>query len=214
MAARKLQQEVDKTFKRVAEGIAHFESVYEKLQQCTNASQKDKLEDMLKREIKKLQRHRDQIKTWAANSEIKDKKPLLDQRKLIETVRIRCCCISFSTHAFRGASFTSCFRFRALLWVQAFSYYLVLRDSEVFSPCRLRHTVPPIPTYYFFLYQHADYSAFILGLCHIANGKVQSRGKGNENESVFKRRVIGIDATGSKVATETRYAQFPIGSYR
>ncbi|KAI5820783.1 Not1 N-terminal domain, CCR4-Not complex component-domain-containing protein [Pyronema omphalodes] len=85
MAARKLQQEVDKTFKRVAEGIAHFESVYEKLQQCTNASQKDKLEDMLKREIKKLQRHRDQIKTWAANSEIKDKKPLLDQRKLIET---------------------------------------------------------------------------------------------------------------------------------
>jgi hypothetical protein len=49
--------------------------------------QKEKLEDQLKKEIKKLQRSRDQIKTWAAMSEIKDKKPLLDHRKLIETVR-------------------------------------------------------------------------------------------------------------------------------
>ena len=90
MSARKLQQEVERTFKRVAEGIQQFESIYDKLQQCTNQSQKEKLEDSLKREIKKLQRHRDHIKTWAANSEIKDKKPLLDQRKLIETVRTRC----------------------------------------------------------------------------------------------------------------------------
>ncbi|TGZ76728.1 hypothetical protein EX30DRAFT_375264 [Ascodesmis nigricans] len=85
MSARKLQQEVDRTFKRVQEGVAQFESVYEKLQQCQNTSQKDKLEDSLKREIKKLQRHRDHIKTWAASSEIKDKKPLLEYRKLIET---------------------------------------------------------------------------------------------------------------------------------
>jgi len=90
MSARKLQQEVERTFKKVAEGIAQFESIYEKLQQCMNSSQKEKHEDSLKREIKKLQRHRDQIKTWAANSEIKDKKPLLDQRKLIETVRTYC----------------------------------------------------------------------------------------------------------------------------
>ena len=87
MAARKLQQELERTFKRVSEGIISFEQVYDKLAQCTNQSQKEKLEDSLKREIKKLQRHRDQIKTWAASSEIKDKKPLLDQRKLIETVR-------------------------------------------------------------------------------------------------------------------------------
>ena len=90
MAARKLQQDVERTFKRVAEGTVQFESIYDKLQQCTNASQKDKLEESLKREIKKLQRHREQIKAWASNSEIKDKKPLLDQRKLIETVRTRC----------------------------------------------------------------------------------------------------------------------------
>lgn len=88
MSARKLQQEVERTFKRVAEGITQFESIYEKLNQCTNASQKEKLEDSLKREIKKLQRQRDQIKTWAASSEIKDKKPLMDERKKIEMVRI------------------------------------------------------------------------------------------------------------------------------
>ena len=65
-----------------------FESIYDKLQQSTNASQKDKLEDSLKKEIKKLQRSRDQIKSWAASNEIKDKKPLIEQRKLIETVNI------------------------------------------------------------------------------------------------------------------------------
>lgn len=86
MSARKLQQEVDRTFKRVDEGVIQFEQIYEKLQQCQNVSQKEKLEDSLKREIKKLQRHRDLIKTWIQNSEIKDKKPLTDKRKLIETV--------------------------------------------------------------------------------------------------------------------------------
>ncbi|KAH0566512.1 hypothetical protein GP486_000093 [Trichoglossum hirsutum] len=85
MAQRKLQQEVDRCFKRVSEGIQAFEGIFDKIQQTTNASQKEKLEDALKREIKKLQRQRDQIKTWAASNEIKDKKPLLEQRKLIET---------------------------------------------------------------------------------------------------------------------------------
>lgn len=46
---------------------------------------KEKYEDHLKREIKKLQRQRDQIKTWAASNDIKDKKPLQEQRRLIET---------------------------------------------------------------------------------------------------------------------------------
>lgn len=85
MAQRKLQQEVDRCFKRVAEGITAFEGIFDKIQQTSNQAQKEKLEDALKREIKKLQRQRDQIKTWAASNEIKDKKPLLEQRKLIET---------------------------------------------------------------------------------------------------------------------------------
>lgn len=86
MAQRKLQQEVDKCFKKVSEGVAEFEAIYDKIEQSTNAAQKEKLEDNLKREIKKLQRLRDQIKTWAASNDIKDKGPLLEHRKLIETV--------------------------------------------------------------------------------------------------------------------------------
>jgi len=85
MAARKLQQEVDKCFKKVAEGVAEFEAIYEKIEQSNNPAQKEKQEDNLKREIKKLQRLRDQIKTWAASNDIKDKAPLLEHRRLIET---------------------------------------------------------------------------------------------------------------------------------
>ncbi|KAL1310610.1 hypothetical protein AAFC00_000885 [Neodothiora populina] len=85
MAARKLQQEMDKTFKKVDEGIVQFEGIYEKLMLSTNQSQRDKQEETLKREIKKLQRSRDTIKAWAAQNDIKDKKPLLDKRKAIET---------------------------------------------------------------------------------------------------------------------------------
>lgn len=85
MAARKLAQEVDKCFKKVAEGITEFDEIYEKIEQSNNPAQKEKLEDNLKREIKKLQRLRDQIKTWAASNDIKDKGPLIEQRRLIET---------------------------------------------------------------------------------------------------------------------------------
>ncbi|XXH03708.1 hypothetical protein Hte_010114 [Hypoxylon texense] len=85
MAARKLQQEIDKCFKKVSEGVAEFDAIYDKIEQSNNTAQKEKLEDNLKREIKKLQRLRDQIKTWAQGNDIKDKAPLLENRKLIET---------------------------------------------------------------------------------------------------------------------------------
>ncbi|KAJ5162120.1 CCR4-NOT transcription complex subunit 3 [Penicillium capsulatum] len=85
MAARKTQQEIEKTFKKVAEGIQTFEGIYEKIRSASNPTQRDKLEDNLKREIKKLQRFRDQIKSWAAGNEVKDKAPLIEQRKAIET---------------------------------------------------------------------------------------------------------------------------------
>lgn len=86
MSGRKLQQEIDKTFKKVDEGIEEFNSIYEKIYSSQNASQKDKLEEHLKREIKKLQKHRDQIKSWAAGNDIKDKSGLMEQRKRIEKV--------------------------------------------------------------------------------------------------------------------------------
>lgn len=54
---------------------------------ATNSNQKEKYEADLKKEIKKLQRLRDQIKSWIASAEIKDKSALLENRRLIETVR-------------------------------------------------------------------------------------------------------------------------------
>lgn len=45
------------------------------------------MESDLKTQIKKLQRLRDQIKTWQQSNEIKDKKSLHDSRRSIETVR-------------------------------------------------------------------------------------------------------------------------------
>jgi CCR4-NOT transcription complex subunit 3 len=46
---------------------------------------KEKHEADLKKEIKKLQRLRDQIKTWISSTEVKDKEALLEARKRIET---------------------------------------------------------------------------------------------------------------------------------
>jgi CCR4-NOT transcription complex subunit 3 len=53
---------------------------------ATSTNQKEKYESDLKKEIKKLQRYRDQLKTWLASNEVKDKKQLIDSRKLIESV--------------------------------------------------------------------------------------------------------------------------------
>ena len=58
------------------------------MQNSTNQTQKEKLETDLKTQIKKLQRLRDQIKTWVTNNDIKDKTALVDNRKLIETVSV------------------------------------------------------------------------------------------------------------------------------
>ena len=87
MAARKLQQEMEKEYKKVDEGIELFNSIYDKLLASTNPSQKEKQEDLLKKEIKKLQRSRDKIKSWSTMNDVKDKKPLAVKRREIETVR-------------------------------------------------------------------------------------------------------------------------------
>jgi CCR4-NOT transcription complex subunit 3 len=83
-ASRKLQGEIDKVLKKVQEGVDVFDSIWNKVYDTENANQKEKFESDLKKEIKKLQRYRDQIKTWIQLSEIKDKQALLDARKLIE----------------------------------------------------------------------------------------------------------------------------------
>ncbi|CCE62285.1 hypothetical protein TPHA_0C01290 [Tetrapisispora phaffii CBS 4417] len=85
MAHRKLQQEVDKIFKKINEGLEIFDTYYERRENCTNnPSQKEKLESDLKREVKKLQRLREQIKSWQSSPDIKDKDSLLDYRRSVE----------------------------------------------------------------------------------------------------------------------------------
>ncbi|PWN28543.1 hypothetical protein BDZ90DRAFT_278898 [Jaminaea rosea] len=84
MAARKLAAEIDRTLKKVGEGVEQFESLYDKMQQSQNQAQKEKMESDLKTQIKKLQRLRDQIKTWQQSNDIKDKKALNDSRRSIE----------------------------------------------------------------------------------------------------------------------------------
>ncbi|CAI5469894.1 unnamed protein product [Closterium sp. Yama58-4] len=83
-ATRKLQGEIDRVLKKVQEGVEIFDGIWNKVYDTENLNQKEKFEADLKKEIKKLQRYRDQIKTWIQSSEIKDKKALLDARKLIE----------------------------------------------------------------------------------------------------------------------------------
>ncbi|KAF1805659.1 CCR4-Not complex component, Not N-terminal domain-containing protein, partial [Mucor lusitanicus] len=68
----------------VSEGVETFENIFDKINYTNNANQKEKYEQDLKKEIKKLQRLRDQIKTWLSSNDIKDKRALLDNRKLIE----------------------------------------------------------------------------------------------------------------------------------
>lgn len=80
--------EIDRCLKKVTEGVETFEDIWQKVHNATNSNQKEKYEADLKKEIKKLQRLRDQIKSWIASGEIKDKSTLLEYRKLIETVSL------------------------------------------------------------------------------------------------------------------------------
>lgn len=87
---RKLQGEIDRTLKKVAEGIVDFDDTWQKVYSAPNANIKEKRENELKKKIKQLQRYRDQIKSWASSSEVKNKAPLLEARKQIENVHVFC----------------------------------------------------------------------------------------------------------------------------
>ena len=100
--------EIERCLKKVTEGVETFEDIWQKVDRdistiliaifkttlalqvhtAPNPNQKDKYEQELKKEIKKLQRLRDQIKAWISSTEIKDKKSLQEARKNIEQVNI------------------------------------------------------------------------------------------------------------------------------
>jgi CCR4-NOT transcription complex subunit 3 len=106
----------------VAEGVELFEAIYDKMQASTNQTQKEKQELDLKTQIKKLQRLRDQIKTWVANNDIKDKSQLLENRRLIETVGLLQCTLR------GGHVLTTSFADQFLL-------ILLLQQMEKFKAC-------------------------------------------------------------------------------
>ena len=66
--------------------MASFDETWDKVYAAETTSHKEKFEAELKKEIKKLQRLREQIKSWAANGDIKDNTKLLEARKDIESV--------------------------------------------------------------------------------------------------------------------------------
>ncbi|KAI6176878.1 hypothetical protein M3Y97_00846500 [Aphelenchoides bicaudatus] len=83
-ASRKLLVEIEKCFKKIDEGVEIFEEIMLKITDANSENQREKLQDDLKKEIKKLQRLREQVKGWQNSSEIKDKEKLNQYRKLIE----------------------------------------------------------------------------------------------------------------------------------
>lgn len=90
MSSRKLQQEFDKLQKKVTEGLAQFDQTHDKIYATENSSLKEKLESELRKEIKKLQRYRDQVKQWLSDSSNKlDRSRLQDIRGLIESAMER-----------------------------------------------------------------------------------------------------------------------------
>mmetsp|Transcript_9050 Transcript_9050/g.29155 ORF Transcript_9050/g.29155 Transcript_9050/m.29155 type:complete len:672 (+) Transcript_9050:57-2072(+) len=80
---RKLQAEIDKTFRKVDEQQEVFQQIFDRLKEC-DSSLKEKYEADLKKELKKLQKFRDQIKNWSADTAIKDKTSLNEYKRKIE----------------------------------------------------------------------------------------------------------------------------------
>lgn len=90
MSSRKLQQECDKLQKKIVEGLQIFDDIHDKIAATDNSSQKERLEGDLRKEIKKLQRSRDQVKQWLGDSSVKlDKNLLQDSRSKIENAMER-----------------------------------------------------------------------------------------------------------------------------
>lgn len=98
--SRKVQGEVEKALKRVEEGVNAFQEL------CRRAeaqSQREKAEADLKREIKKLQRLREQLRGWIGAPDLKDKQPAIEEAKSLierEMEKYKIVERSFKTKAF------------------------------------------------------------------------------------------------------------------
>lgn len=80
-------REVETVFKKIHEGLDLFNYYFQRHESSNNDSQREKLEADLKKEIKKLQKFRDQIKTWQGNDSLEATiapQKLQDHRRLVE----------------------------------------------------------------------------------------------------------------------------------
>eukprot|EP00897_Mesotaenium_endlicherianum_P008779 jgi/Mesen1/792/ME000110S_11065 len=69
-ATRKMQTEIERTLKKVQEGIEEFQALWEKMEEATFPAKKERFESELKKELKRLQRLRDQIRTWLSSQDV------------------------------------------------------------------------------------------------------------------------------------------------
>lgn len=99
-----------------------------------NANQKEKFEADLKKEIKKLQRYRDQIKTWIQSSEIKDKKvPIQAVLFLV--------CILFSSVLVVRCIYSSITNTSCAYWLIGLAISIELKVSDYCSLNFIMHAV-------------------------------------------------------------------------
>mmetsp|Transcript_12208 Transcript_12208/g.23153 ORF Transcript_12208/g.23153 Transcript_12208/m.23153 type:complete len:481 (-) Transcript_12208:1021-2463(-) len=81
---KQLQADVERKLKAVTEGCDLFGQTLRKVQTAVTATQREKFETELKKEIKKLQRLRETLKAWQNSAEIKNKDEVLEARRKIE----------------------------------------------------------------------------------------------------------------------------------
>ena len=88
--ARKLQLEVESTLKKVHEGVESWGQEWAQLQTIYDFSQRDKIIEGLKRDLKKLQRLREQVRGWLTTGEVRGQDDALQEaRRMVERHMVR-----------------------------------------------------------------------------------------------------------------------------
>jgi len=82
--SRKQQTAIERTLKKVQEGLDEYDKIWDLMEEASTLNQKEKHEDDLKKEIKRLQRYRELMKTWISNDAYKDKTALKNFKREIE----------------------------------------------------------------------------------------------------------------------------------